>query len=143
MKRREFLKQTTLTTAALATSSLTNFALGQSKLERRGPAKRIIVIGAGLAGLSAAYELVQAGHDVTVLEARRRPGGRVFTLRDPFAEGLYAEAGANRIPNHHHFTLNYVKLFGLALVPFEPATLRSVYNVRVKKIEVTPRQKIE
>jgi monoamine oxidase len=104
--------------------------------------QKIIVIGAGLAGLSAAYELTKAGHDVTVLEARNRPGGRVHTLRDPFAEGLYAEAGATRIPDHHHFTLNYAELFGLALDPFQPTGLPSVYYVRGQRLTVTSRQTV-
>jgi monoamine oxidase len=72
-------------------------------------------MSAGLAGLSSAFELTKAGHDVTVLEARTRPGGRVQTLRDQFADALYTESGASRIPNHHHFTLKYVELFGLTL----------------------------
>ena len=143
MKRREFLKASALTTASVAVSSINNFALGAPALRRRGNAKKIIIIGAGLAGLSAAYELTQASHDVSILEARSRPGGRVHTLRDPFAEGLYAEAGATRIPNHHHFTLKYVKLFGLPLELFEPGNLRSVYHVRGKRIEVTPGARIE
>ena len=117
--------------------------LAQNTLERRGAAKRVIVIGAGLAGLSAAYELTRAGHDVTVLEARTRPGGRVLTLRDPFPDGLYADAGATRIPNHHHFTLKYVELFGLTLDPFEPSDVPSVYYVRGKRIRVVPGQQVE
>jgi len=72
--RRDFLKSAALTTAALSLQSSLAFA---EQLKRRGPAKKIIVIGAGLAGLCAAYELTQAGHDVTVLEAQLRPGGRV------------------------------------------------------------------
>jgi len=63
--------------------------------------KETLVIGAGLAGLVAAYELKQAGHDVTVLEAQLRPGERVQTVREPFSDGLYAEAGAARIPDNH------------------------------------------
>ena len=93
--------------------------------------------------MSAAYELTQAGHDVTVLEAQTRPGGRVLTLRDPFPDGLYAEAGATRIPNHHHFTLKYVELFGLTLDPFQPPDMPSVYYVRGKRIRVTPGQQVE
>jgi len=143
MKRRDFLKQTAGAAGALSASTLNTFAFGQRSLERRGAPKKVIIIGAGLAGLSAAYELTQAGHDVTVLEARTRPGGRVHTLRDPFAEGLYAEAGAARVPNHHHFTLKYVELFGLKLDPFQPADLPSVYHVRARRIQVTPGQKVD
>ncbi len=143
MRRRDFLKQTTLAAATLSARSLNTFTFAQRRLERRGTPKKVIIIGAGLAGLSAAYELTQAGHDVTVLEARKRPGGRVHTLRDPFSDGLYAEAGAARIPDHHHFTLKYVELFGLTLDPFEPTSLPSVYHVRGKRIRVTPGQKVE
>ena len=126
---------------SLAPPRTLTFARGN--LERRGAPKRVLVVGAGLAGLSAAYELTQAGHDVTVLEARTKPGGRVHTLRDPFADGLYAEAGATRIPNHHHFTLKYAELFGLTLDPFEPRDVPSVYHVRGQRIRVTPGQRVE
>jgi monoamine oxidase len=143
MRRRDFLKQTAVAGAALCSLSSNILAFDQRGLNRRGAPKRVIIIGAGLAGLSAAYELTQAGHDVTVLEARTRPGGRVHTLRDPFAEGLYAEAGAARIPNHHHFTLRYVQLFGLTLDPFEPLDLPSVYYVRGKRIQALRGQKVE
>src|SRR5688500_9204506 len=105
MKRRDFLKKSVVAAAALSAPSLPILARARANSERRGAAKRVIIVGAGLAGLSAAYELTQTGHDVTVFEARTRPGGRVLTLRDPFPDGLYAEAGAARIPNHHHFTL--------------------------------------
>ncbi len=142
MNRRDFLKQTAFAAASLSAPAVFTFPL-QGTLERAGAPKKIIIIGAGLAGLSAAYELTKAGHDVTVLEARNRPGGRVHTLRDPFAEGLYAEAGATRIPDHHHFTLKYAELFGLTLDPFEPPDLPSVYYVRGQRIRVTPGQKVE
>jgi monoamine oxidase len=143
MKRRNFVKQTALAAVALSVPPFSTFAFGQGTLERRGAPKKVIIIGAGLAGLAAAYELTQAGHDVTILEARTRPGGRVHTLRDTFAEGLYAEAGAARIPNHHHFTLKYAELFGLTLDPFQPPDLPSVYYVRGRRIRVTPGQSVE
>jgi monoamine oxidase len=142
VNRRDFLKQTSFGAAWLA---LPDFGTASSEraLKPTSNVKKIIIIGAGLAGLSAAYELKKAGHDVTVLEAQSRPGGRVRTLRDPFAEGLYVEAGATRIPNHHHFTLKYAELFGLTLDPFQPGDLPSVYYVRGQRIMVTPGQKVE
>jgi monoamine oxidase len=62
------------------------------------------VIGGGLAGLCTAYELQPLGHVVTVLEAQMRPGGRVRTLREPFASGVHVEAGAEQIPGAHEIT---------------------------------------
>lgn len=93
-----------------------------------------MVVGAGLAGLVAGYELTEAGHEVTILEAQLRPGGRVLTLREPFSDGLYAEAGAARIPDNHDLTLHYVKHFGLTLVPFFPNELAMVFLIGGKRI---------
>ncbi|NMO16974.1 FAD-dependent oxidoreductase [Pyxidicoccus fallax] len=85
---------------------------------RGGGDRRVIVAGAGLAGLTAAYELVKLGYDVTVLEAQAQVGGRVRTHRRGFTSGQYAELGAVRIPDVHQHTLGYVKEFGLPLVEF-------------------------
>lgn len=76
-------------------------------------AQKVIVVGAGMAGLTAACELQRAGHRPVVLEAQQRLGGRVRTLREPFTEGLYAEVGAMRIPRAHALTLAYIDKFGL------------------------------
>lgn len=78
-----------------------------------GKPKRVVIVGAGLAGLSAGYELRRAGHTPIILEAQQRVGGRVHTLRDPFTEGLYAEVGAMRIPRAHTLTMSYVEKFRL------------------------------
>jgi monoamine oxidase len=57
----------------------------------------VLVAGAGLAGLTAARDLVTHGADVTVVDARGRVGGRVWTIRDGFADGQHAEAGGDMI----------------------------------------------
>src|SRR5262245_48756328 len=136
MRRRDFLARSALTAAALPLADPFAAAGDVQSLDRRGPARRVIVVGAGLAGLCAAYQLTQAGHDVLVLEAQRRAGGRVETLRD-FAEDLSAETGATRIPDHHHFTLKYVKAFGLELDPFLPPGA-AIYQLRGRRLAVGP-----
>jgi len=87
-------------------------------LPRREQRHRVIVVGAGLAGLTAAYELTRAGHEVLVIEAQERVGGRIQTLRAPFSDGLYAEAGGMRFPASHDLTMAYVRSFGLRTSPF-------------------------
>jgi monoamine oxidase len=113
-------------------------ATPQQGLEPRPqPAKRVIVIGGGIAGLVAAFELARQGHEPVVLEAQHRVGGRVHTLRD-FAPGLYAEAGAMRIPRVHDLTLAYCELFGLELRPFvmgDPKTLVHIDGQRMTNAE--------
>ncbi|MDT7689576.1 MAG: monoamine oxidase [Acidobacteriota bacterium] len=121
--RRTFLKQGVFATAALSVPArvracVAPFGESFGRGRMRAP-RKVVIIGAGLAGLAAGYELTQAGHDVRLLEAQQRPGGRVFTLRT-FDGGHYADAGAARIPDNHVWTLRYVKEFGLRLLPFYP-----------------------
>ena len=78
---------------------------GIAKNFSSGKRKKVVIVGAGLAGLSAAYELLEAGHEPLVLEAQHRVGGRIYTMREPFARGLYGEAGAMRIPRSHELTM--------------------------------------
>jgi monoamine oxidase len=80
--------------------------------------RRIVVLGAGLAGLTAAYNLMKEGYEVIVLEGQGRVGGRVLTVREPFRAGGHAEMGAVRIFSTHAATLKYVEHFGLG--PLEP-----------------------
>ena len=74
----------------------------------------ITVIGAGLAGLSAAYDLQRAGWQVTVLEARPRVGGRVYSLRS-FLHGQVAEGGGEFIEENHTRMLAFAREFNLPL----------------------------
>src|SRR6266436_983135 len=95
--RREFLKFGLLAASAQFAPPR-SWSFTPQALSHAASPKKVLVVGAGLAGLVAAYELTQAGHDVIILEAQLRSGGRVQTLREPFSDGLYAEAGAARIP---------------------------------------------
>lgn len=95
------------------------------------PPRSVVILGAGMAGLTAAYELRKGGYDVTVLEARRRPGGRNWTVRGGdtetdlkgerqtagFSRGEYLNAGAARIPQHH-VTLDYCRELGVPIEVF-------------------------
>ena len=83
-------------------------------LQAPRPAKRVIIAGAGIAGLSCAWELVRRGHDVTVLEASDRTGGHVFTFRTGLDDGLYADAGAEQFtqPGYERYW-SYVREFDL------------------------------
>ena len=123
LTRREFIRHSALIAAGIPFISCDD-KNPESEIESPGqllgnkPYKRIIIIGAGLSGLVAGYELIRAGHDVTILEARNRIGGRVFTIRSPFSDGHFAEGGAARIPPDHDLTLGYAEYFGLALDHF-------------------------
>lgn len=92
----------------------------------------VLVLGAGLAGMTAAYELRKAGYDVTILEYTERPGGRCYTVHSgdtvtdlsgetqkcDFAPGNYINVGPWRVPYHHYGLLHYCKKFGVKLEPF-------------------------
>ncbi len=92
----------------------------------------VVILGAGLAGMCAAYELGKAGYKVQILEYQDRAGGRNWSLyggdvftelggatqRIGFDKGLYMNPGPWRIPHHHYAILHYCKLLGVALEPF-------------------------
>ena len=105
--------------------------------------KKVIVVGAGMAGLTAAHELLRAGHDPILLEAQQRVGGRIQTLREPFAEGLYAETGAMRLPRSHKLTMAYVEKLGLKTIPFTIGNPKAYYHLhgvrrRIAEWNATP-----
>lgn len=142
LTRRDLLKHAALSLPALATlPALAQPALAADPPRPRAAPRKVIVVGAGLAGLAAAYELNLRGHEVTVLEAQGHPGGRVRTLREPFADGLYAEAGAMTFSNHYKHFLRYVETFKLPAVAVTRQPLAAVYHLRGKRLVVKPGEK--
>ena len=107
---------------------------GIGKKVDSGKPKKVIIVGAGLAGLAAGYELKRAGHNPVILEAQQRVGGRVYTLRDPFTDGMYAEVGAMRIPRAHTLTMEYIEKFGLKTNDFTMDNPNAYYYMGGKKV---------
>jgi monoamine oxidase len=83
-------------------------------VERSGPRPHVIVVGAGFAGLSAAYELKSVGYKVTVVESRKTVGGRVESRRD-VVPGAVMEGGAELIGRNHLAWWSYSRMFHLTL----------------------------
>src|SRR5262245_30440307 len=99
------------------------------RLGGSGKGRSIVIVGAGLAGLGAAYELTRAGYECTLVEARKRSGGRVLTARRGFEmqelgglpqkcefdEGQYINLGPWHIPYTHRSTLHYTRELGVPI----------------------------
>ncbi|UKY54141.1 flavin monoamine oxidase family protein [Streptomyces inhibens] len=119
-----------------------------------GEGAKVLILGAGVAGLTAAYELSMLGYRVTVLEAQDRVGGRNRTARRgdklheiddhgavththtcAFDDGLYLNLGPGRIPYHHRRVLKYCRDFGVELEPYVMETTAN--RVRPPHAEVT------
>ncbi len=136
--RREFLRQvgsaggyraTYLTMQAMGLLSTAAMAEPLTLQKGEGHGTKVVILGAGVAGLSAAYELGKAGYDCTVLEARDRVGGRNWSIRRgtrldmndgtrqlcEFDPEMYWNAGPARIPSAHQAVLGYCKELGVPL----------------------------
>ncbi len=149
MKRRDFITAVAASAgsayaAMKALDLLEQPAAARSKrpfrLQRRGGRKKVVILGAGLAGMTSAYELGKIGYDCIILEARDRAGGRCWTLRGGdkftdidgqtetvgFDQGLYFNPGPARIPQHH-VTLDYCRELGVELEVFTNLNRQQYY----------------
>jgi monoamine oxidase len=110
LARRKMLSDTLAATAAILLSETHSFAgAGEQKASS---SKRVLVIGAGLGGLAAGYELASVGYEVIVVEARTRLGGRVVSFRD-LVENKTVEGGGEFVGSNHPIWMAYAKRFGI------------------------------
>ncbi len=141
MDRRQFIQTSAMVAAGPVFSKLAFVSVGGQK-------KRVVVLGAGLAGLAAAWELTKAGHDVTIVEARMRPGGRVLTLREGISPGLSVEAGAMAFSDSYRHLMRYVQLFEIPYESLVTAAIRSasetpLYHLQGKLIRTQADGKVD
>src|SRR5687767_6505655 len=140
LTRRRFLKRVAAAGGvSLAYEAMTGLGLlpapSQAPFDLSGRVSgvRVVILGAGLAGMTVAYELGKVGFTCRLLEARARPGGRVMTVRRgtvseedgasqtaAYDEGQYFNAGQMRISHHHHTTLDYCRELQVATEVFVP-----------------------
>lgn len=140
LTRRHFLQALGMVGGAgMLMAGLSAFNIGIASAQERPPTlsgngngKRVVILGAGLAGMVAAYELGKKGYDCQILEARNFAGGRCQTARRGFSlpqlgqdnevcqfdEGQYYNHGPWRIPYHHRSTLHYTREFNIPLEIF-------------------------
>jgi monoamine oxidase len=96
-----------------------------------------VIVGAGIAGLVAASELLLGGHDVQILEARMRPGGRICTVRESFTDDSHAEAGAIDIGDGYSLVLRYLREFDLALTEVLLAPKQIFYALQQRYVALS------
>lgn len=140
MTRRQLLRMIGMTAgSAVMYQAMTSLGLAAESsframpsLGAAPPGASVLVLGAGIAGMVAAFELRNAGYRVQVLEYNHRAGGRVMSLRGgdtytelggetqhcQFDEGLYINPGPWRLPHHHHGILGYCRRLGVPLENF-------------------------
>jgi monoamine oxidase len=154
--RRRFLEQVGLaggsaalyeTMTALGLINLPEVWAGPPELPPgSGSGKSVIILGAGIAGLTAAYELTRANYDCRIIELTDRAGGRNHTARRGtvlkevngdgvtteqvcnFDEGLYLNLGPGRLPYHHRRALHYCQEFGVALEVYVMETMANLFQ---------------
>ena len=132
--RRYFLKISALSSGLAFSQPLQALSIHDDWYKKKGKTQKVLILGAGMAGMSSAIELIKLGHDVTILEGQTRAGGRIRTLREPFTDGLYADMGAARIPENHEWTMKYIKEYDLQLHPFNPLEGDYIHLMKGKRI---------
>lgn len=115
--RRKFLRDTAIIGAGML---LQSSLLSANDLNKK---KKIVIVGAGMAGLNAAYQLQKLGLNVTIYEAANRTGGRMYTLQHIFGENITTDIGGEFVDATHLDIIDLVKEFNLELYDLRMETL--------------------
>lgn len=120
--RRKFLRDASYASAGMALVPL--FLQASSFNKKENTNKQVVIIGAGIAGLNACYQLKKQGIPAIVYEASPRAGGRMFTMKDEFGKGITTDIGGEFVDTTHADILGLMKEFGF-----------SFYDLREDKLE--------
>lgn len=114
--RRKFIGNTAKVGALLSAGSLVSSFSGCKKEGTYKGDKIIAIVGGGISGLNAAYQLKKKGVNSVVLEASSRPGGRMLSKTDLIATGITTEVGAEFVDTNHEDMLALIEEFGLKMI---------------------------
>ncbi len=126
ISRRSFLRTGSAVSAGLV---LPFHSISSVPGRRTNASKKVLILGAGMAGLSAGIALKKEGHEVILLEAQGKAGGRVLTAREPFATGLLDDMGAARLPDNHERVQELIRHYQLKTKAFYPNKGKELYQI--------------
>ncbi|MEL7034871.1 MAG: NAD(P)/FAD-dependent oxidoreductase [Cyanobacteria bacterium J06592_8] len=136
LTRRHFLQVGLASASAIATATISQY---RQRAKAQSPISPVLIVGAGIAGLTAGYRLAQAGVPVDIIEARSRVGGRVNTLKKAAGTPLIAEFGGEFINSDHICILSLIQEFGLPLIDlleFDAELIQNTYFFEGRSISL-------
>lgn len=125
---RNVSRRSLLRNAAVIAGAGLSAGAGRALAQATTPRQQVLVLGAGMAGLTAALALLREGHDVTILEYQDRVGGRLYSL--PLKDGQFTEAGGGHFRSNMPYVLSYIRRFSLPIMSMNDGLPRYVFNGR-------------
>lgn len=142
LSRRSFIRRTSMASIALGLGGVTTlFSSASCKKDKLNQSRKIIIVGGGMAGLRAAYQLKKAGWYSTIFEASERTGGRMYSTKNLMGDGYTTELGGEFIDTIHEDMLELADEFGLELIdtlaPSELALTKDLFFFNNQRYSLT------